>query len=107
LASSAAYGLFYNTIGWRGLLIMGVAPALALVYVRKYVKEPEVWDDAATHRVLLLRNPVGMGSGSDWPAIGVEPANAARVNQLPALFSTRCQSVDCGLACSAKGRRGQ
>jgi MFS transporter, SHS family, lactate transporter len=43
LASSAAYGLFYNVIGWRGLLIMGVAPALALVYVRKYVKEPEVW----------------------------------------------------------------
>src|SRR5246127_2506543 len=43
LLSSAAYGLLYNWIGWRGLLIMGVLPALAILYVRRYVKEPEVW----------------------------------------------------------------
>jgi len=43
LLSSAAYGLLYNSIGWRGLLIIGVLPALAILYVRRYVKEPEVW----------------------------------------------------------------
>ena len=43
LLSSAAYGLLYNWLGWRGLLIMGVLPALAILYVRRYVKEPEVW----------------------------------------------------------------
>jgi MFS transporter, SHS family, lactate transporter len=43
LLSSAAYGLLYNSIGWRGLLIMGVLPALAVVWIRVYVKEPEVW----------------------------------------------------------------
>src|ERR1700728_3122735 len=43
LMSSAAYGLLYNSIGWRGLLIMGVLPALLLVYIRKHVKEPPVW----------------------------------------------------------------
>jgi SHS family lactate transporter-like MFS transporter len=43
LLSSAAYGLLYNSIGWRGLLIMGVLPALLLVYIRKHVKEPPVW----------------------------------------------------------------
>ena len=43
LLSSAAYGLLYNYIGWRGLLIIGVLPALAILYVRRYVKEPEVW----------------------------------------------------------------
>ncbi|HEY1798168.1 MAG TPA: MFS transporter [Stellaceae bacterium] len=43
LMSSAAYGLFYNSIGWRGLLIMGVLPALLLVYIRRHVKEPAVW----------------------------------------------------------------
>jgi len=43
LLSSAAYGLLYNSIGWRGLLIMGVLPALLVVYIRIYVKEPEVW----------------------------------------------------------------
>ena len=41
--SSVAYGLFYDSIGWRGLLWMGILPALAVVWVRKYVKEPEVW----------------------------------------------------------------
>ncbi len=43
LLSSAAYGLLYDAIGWRGLLIIGVLPALLVVYVRRYVKEPEIW----------------------------------------------------------------
>src|SRR6184192_986923 len=43
LLSSAAYGLLYDTIGWRGLLILGVLPALAVVWIRIYVKEPKVW----------------------------------------------------------------
>jgi MFS transporter, SHS family, lactate transporter len=43
LASSAVYGLLYDYIGWRGLLWMGILPALVVVWVRRYVKEPEVW----------------------------------------------------------------
>jgi MFS transporter, SHS family, lactate transporter len=43
LLSSAAYGLLYDSIGWRGLLLMGVLPALSIVYIRIYVKEPPVW----------------------------------------------------------------
>ena len=43
MLSFAIYGLFYNSIGWRGMLIVGVLPALAVVYVRFFVKEPEVW----------------------------------------------------------------
>ena len=43
LLSSAAYGLLYDKIGWRGLLILGVLPALAVVWIRIYVKEPKVW----------------------------------------------------------------
>src|SRR5690348_7663658 len=45
LLSSAAYGLLYDKIGWRGLLILGVLPALAVVWIRAYVKEPEVWTE--------------------------------------------------------------
>jgi SHS family lactate transporter-like MFS transporter len=37
------WGLFFNYIGWRGLLWVGVLPALTVVWVRAYVKEPEVW----------------------------------------------------------------
>jgi SHS family lactate transporter-like MFS transporter len=43
LLSSAAYGLLYDSIGWRGLLWIGVLPALSIVYIRIYVKEPPVW----------------------------------------------------------------
>src|SRR5690349_16262880 len=43
LLSSAAYGLLYDSIGWRGLLWIGILPALAVLYVRRFVKEPEVW----------------------------------------------------------------
>src|ERR1700761_5925375 len=43
LLSSLAYGLLYDHIGWRGLLIIGVLPALAVVWIRIYVKEPKVW----------------------------------------------------------------
>jgi SHS family lactate transporter-like MFS transporter len=31
LLSSAAYGLPYDDIGWRGLLLIGVLPALVIV----------------------------------------------------------------------------
>src|SRR3984885_6742985 len=41
--SSLIYGLFYSYIGWRGMLWIGILPALAVIWVRKYVKEPAVW----------------------------------------------------------------
>jgi SHS family lactate transporter-like MFS transporter len=43
LLSSAIYGLFYNHLGWRGMLWIGILPALSVVYIRYFVKEPEVW----------------------------------------------------------------
>src|SRR6202166_2049890 len=43
LLSSVVYSLFYDTVGWRGMLWVGILPALAVVWVRKYVKEPAVW----------------------------------------------------------------
>ena len=50
--SSAAYGLLYTRFeslgpgyGWRGMLLLGVLPALVVFWVRKYVKEPEVWKE--------------------------------------------------------------
>jgi len=43
LLSSACYWLLFDRFGWRGMLWIGIAPALAIVYVRFFVKEPEVW----------------------------------------------------------------
>jgi MFS transporter, SHS family, lactate transporter len=43
LLSSVIYALFYDLIGWRGMLWVGVLPALSIVYIRYFVNEPEVW----------------------------------------------------------------
>ncbi len=43
LVSSLVYAALYDVIGWRGLLWIGVLPALAVLWIRKNVKEPEVW----------------------------------------------------------------
>jgi SHS family lactate transporter-like MFS transporter len=43
LLAAVLYATLFDTIGWRGMLFMGVLPALAVVWIRVYVKEPEVW----------------------------------------------------------------
>src|SRR5215216_3301683 len=41
--SAVIWGLFYDYIGWRGMLWIGILPALSVVYIRYFVKEPEIW----------------------------------------------------------------
>ena len=43
LLSSGLYALLYSYIGWRGMLWLGVLPALSVFYVRRFVKEPPIW----------------------------------------------------------------
>jgi SHS family lactate transporter-like MFS transporter len=43
LLSALLYATVFQYIGWRGMLWLGVLPALAVVWIRIYVKEPEVW----------------------------------------------------------------
>ncbi len=45
LLSSAVFGLFDQRIGWRGMLWVGILPAIAVVFIRYFVKEPTVWVD--------------------------------------------------------------
>ncbi len=41
--SALVYGLFYDDFGWRAMLWIGILPAFAVIYIRFFVKEPEVW----------------------------------------------------------------
>jgi SHS family lactate transporter-like MFS transporter len=41
--SVLAYGVLFDLIGWRGLLWIGILPAFVVLWIRHYVKEPEVW----------------------------------------------------------------
>jgi len=39
LLASVVYGLLYSTIGWRGMFMVGVLPALLILYIRSKVPE--------------------------------------------------------------------
>ena len=39
LLASIVYFLFYDTIGWRGMFMIGVLPALLVLYIRRNVEE--------------------------------------------------------------------
>ena len=52
--SSLIYGLLYGYIGWRGMLWIGVLPAATVFYVRRYVREPEIW--AANRQLQRVQN---------------------------------------------------
>jgi MFS transporter, SHS family, lactate transporter len=61
--SAAAYGFLYDDIGWRGLLWIGILPALVVVWIRFYVKEPEVWAEnkrLQTERKTEVKAPLFM-----------------------------------------------
>jgi len=44
LLASVVYGLLFDTIGWRGMFMVGVLPALLVFYIRLGVKESPVWE---------------------------------------------------------------
>src|SRR5258707_11630160 len=48
--SAAAYGFLYDDIGWRGLLWIGILPALVVGWVRFYVKEPPICAENKRHQ---------------------------------------------------------
>jgi SHS family lactate transporter-like MFS transporter len=48
--ASIAYGLLFPIIGWRGMFMVGVLPALLVLYIRRRVPESPTWDRAAAAR---------------------------------------------------------
>jgi SHS family lactate transporter-like MFS transporter len=47
LLASVVFGLFYESIGWRGMFFVGVLPALLVVYIRRNVTESPAWEAMA------------------------------------------------------------
>ncbi|WP_342240750.1 MFS transporter [Inquilinus sp. OTU3971] len=50
LLASIVYGLFYDSIGWRGMFMIGVLPALLVLYIRRSVPESPSWTETKTTR---------------------------------------------------------
>jgi len=44
LLASVVYGLVYNTIGWRGMFMVGALPALLVLFIRRHVPESPGWN---------------------------------------------------------------
>jgi len=105
LLSSAAYALPFDSIGWRGLLLIGVLPALVIVYIRFFVKEPEIWVEnnrlqKAENRVVKVplaaifrRGIVGNVLNACW----FQCAGFVTYYSINALFATHLQK-DLGLS---------
>jgi MFS transporter, SHS family, lactate transporter len=52
--ASIVYGLLFPIIGWRGMFMVGVLPALLVLYIRRRVPESPSWDRAAAARSSTL-----------------------------------------------------
>jgi len=44
LLASLAYGVLFPMIGWRGLFMVGILPALLVLYIRRSVQESPGWN---------------------------------------------------------------
>ena len=105
LLSSACYWLLFDRFGWRGMLWIGIAPALAIVYIRFYVKEPQVWIEnqrlqRAQQRVMkaplvaiFRRGIIGNVMNACW----FQCAGFVTYYSINALFATHLQK-DLGLS---------
>jgi SHS family lactate transporter-like MFS transporter len=46
--ASIVYGLLFQYIGWRGMFMIGVIPALLVLYIRRSIPESPSWNPSAT-----------------------------------------------------------
>jgi SHS family lactate transporter-like MFS transporter len=45
LLAAVTYGLLFDRIGWRGMFMVGVLPALLVLYIRRNVEESPAWQE--------------------------------------------------------------
>jgi len=54
ILASGAFALLFHWIGWRGLFMVGAAPALLVFYVQARVGESPVWIEGAKRRLVRV-----------------------------------------------------
>jgi SHS family lactate transporter-like MFS transporter len=61
--ASIIYGLFFQYIGWRGMFMVGVIPALLVFYIRRKVPESPSWrpTTARSNTLAILRSHWKLG----------------------------------------------
>ena len=66
LLASIVFGLLFDHIGWRGMFVVGAAPALLVLYIRSKVPESATW--VASRAAPAARNLWSSLSGH-WPLV--------------------------------------
>jgi SHS family lactate transporter-like MFS transporter len=63
LLASIVYGLLFQYIGWRGMFMVGVIPALLVFYIRRSVPESPSWTraTASSNTLAILRSHWRLG----------------------------------------------
>jgi SHS family lactate transporter-like MFS transporter len=62
--ASLVYAVLFPFIGWRGMFMVGVLPALLVLYIRRHVPESPAWNPAAAARggtIAVLRSHWRLG----------------------------------------------
>jgi len=54
LIASVAFALLYSHIGWRGMFMIGIVPALLILYIRRSVPESPGWNRERTSAATIL-----------------------------------------------------
>lgn len=48
LLASLAYATLYNTLGWRGMFMLSLVPALLVLFIRRHVPESPTWRSSSS-----------------------------------------------------------
>jgi SHS family lactate transporter-like MFS transporter len=66
LLAALLYGVGYSTLGWRGMFMAAVVPALLVLYVRRSVPESPAWKRQRATTVLTRRVTLGQSLRTHW-----------------------------------------
>ncbi|HXQ46717.1 MAG TPA: MFS transporter [Caulobacteraceae bacterium] len=95
LIASAVFFFLFDRIGWRGMLIVGAAPALLGVFIQLFVRESPAFEarraEPKTRSIVTM-----LGLGVAALAIAVGPATLGPMLKVPAL--TWIYAIDVPLA---------
>ena len=62
LIASVVYALLYDTVGWRGMFVIGFLPALLVLYIRRHIPESPAWRRETARSGSILKT-----LGRHWP----------------------------------------
>ncbi|MER9757442.1 MFS transporter [Mesorhizobium sp. M0166] len=93
--ASIVYGLLFQYIGWRGMFMVGVLPALLVLYVRRNAPESPSWsrDGAAGGTPAVVKSHWRLGTYAVVPMTAFNSfSHGTKISTQP---SCKCSTSSC------------